>query len=61
MALHAWRNRPSSGWSVYSIVNIRYFVTKTSFALGAGQLLPDDIIMNRAVVGLSKDPHRNEL
>jgi hypothetical protein len=61
MALHAWRNRPSSGWTVYRMVNIRYFVTKTSFALGAGQLLPDYITMNRAVVGLSKDPHRNEL
>ena len=61
MALHAWRNRPSSGWNVYRIVNIRYFLTKTSFALGVGQALPDYIKTNRAIVGLSKHPDRNQL
>jgi hypothetical protein len=60
-AMQAWRQRPSSGWSLYRIVNMRYYVTGLTFPLGRGQMLPQFIKRSRAIISLECDASSGKL
>ncbi|XP_069106330.1 uncharacterized protein [Argopecten irradians] len=50
-----FKQRPSTKWTVYRITNVRWTVTRTSFPLGAGTVLPDYVKSKKSIISLTND------